>query len=125
MSIENQYKGFLIEKAPEPLTEEKGIETEKQAKMEKLESLNNSKQDLENKLNEINSEIIISKYEAEKTRGIMQGGDWDKDDNFKEDYNSTISEVAGNLNELRNEKNKIKEDLEKIDSDIKNIDQEN
>ena len=110
----NIEKGFSIEKMKKPLAEE---ETE----TKNLESLNNLKRDLENKLDEINSEIEISKYESKKTRSVMQEGGWDKNDDFKEHYDSTISEVAGNLNELRNKKNKIKDDLEKINSEIESI----
>lgn len=75
-----------------------------------------TKEDLKKKLEEIDSEIQMSKYEAHKTREIMKGSGLDKEENFKDNYDSTISEVAGKLNDLRNERNKIKAELEEIDS---------
>jgi len=92
-----------------------------QAKAEKLTALGNQKQDLESQLNEIDSKINASKGEAHETRDTMQEAGLNKDEEFKGEYNTTISEVAGSLNELRNERNRIKAELEKINSDIENF----
>lgn len=126
MNLENQAKESPIEKAKRLKAEKEAKdsnkkETESQAKTEKLDALNNSKQDLENKLDEINTQIEASRSEAHETRDTMKEADLDKDEEFKGEYDSTISEVAGSLNELRNERNKIKAELEQINSDIENF----
>ncbi|MEI6529359.1 MAG: hypothetical protein WCN88_03115 [Candidatus Falkowbacteria bacterium] len=133
MDLENQVKESPLEKAKRlkaekeskdqtKVEDEAKKQAETQANAEKLGALNNSKQDLENQLNEINSKIEASRSEAHETRDTMKEGGLDKDEEFKSEYDSTISEVAGNLNELRNEKNKIKAELEQVNSNIENFD---
>lgn len=133
MNLENQTKESPLEKArrlkaekelkDQTRTEDEAKkQAEFQAKTEKLNALNSEKQDLEGQLNDINSKLEASRSEAHETRDTMKEGELDKDEEFKDEYSSTISEVAGNLNELRNEKNLIKSKLEKINSDIENFD---
>ncbi len=126
MNLENQTKESPLEKAKRLKAEKESrdqarAEDENRKKAEKLELLNASKKDLESQLEDINSQIEISRNEAHETRDTMKEGDLDKDEDFKEDYRSTISEVAGNLNELRNEKNRVKAELEKIELEIENF----
>jgi tetratricopeptide (TPR) repeat protein len=97
-------------------------QAEVQARTEKLGALNNSKQDLEKQLEEINLKIDVSRNEAHETRDTMKDGGLDQDEEFKDEYNSTVSEVAGNLNELRNERNRVKAELEQINFNIENFD---
>lgn len=132
MDFENQVKESPLERAKRLKAEKEGkdaalaeSETKKQAeaqaKTERLNSLGSSKQDLENKLNDVDTRIENSRNEAHETRDTMKEGGLDKDEEFKGEYDSTISEVTGNLNELRNERNNIKAELEKINYDIENI----
>ncbi len=133
MNLENETKESPLEKAKRLKAEKESKdqtkaedEAKKQAEIqvrtEKLGVLNNSKQDLESKLNEINSKLEASRNEAHETRDTMKEGGLDKDEEFKDEYDSTISEVAGNLNELRNERNDIKAELERVNSNIENFD---
>ncbi|HNX10759.1 MAG TPA: hypothetical protein PKI61_01315 [bacterium] len=124
--MENQVKESPLEKAKRLKAEKESkdqakIEAESSAKAEKLGALNSQKQGLENQLDEINSKIEASRGEAHETRDTMQEAGLNKDEEFKGEYNSTISEVAGNLNELRNERNRIKAELEQINSNIENF----
>jgi|GEM_PF-2806799 len=134
MSLENETK-----QTESPLEKAKRLKAEKeardganaeaeaekqataQAKTEKLGTLNSHKQDLENQLNEIDIKIEASKGEAHETRDTMQEAGLDKDSEFKDEYDLTISEVAGNLNGLRNERNEIKTKLEQINLEIENF----
>lgn len=133
MNSENETKESPLEKAKRLKAEKESkdqvkIETEakkqadSQAQAEKMNALNSEKQDLESQLNEVDVKIEISRSEAHETRDTMKEGGLDKDEEFKGEYDSTISEVVGNLKELRNEKNRIKAELEQVDSNIKNFD---
>lgn len=133
MNLENQTKESPLEKAKRLKAEKESKDQVKmeaeakkqadaQAKTEKMNILNSQKQELENQLNEIDVKIETSRSEARETRDTMKEGGLDKDEEFKDEYQATVSEVAGNLNELRNERNLIKSKLEKINSDIENFD---
>lgn len=101
------------------------IETEIQEKLEKeqkLEELNNLKQELEKQLDEINSKLGDSKNEAHETRDIMRKDGLDQNLDYQEEYASIISEVANNLNNLRQEKNRIRAELEMVNLNIENFD---
>jgi len=132
MDTENKVKESPLEKAKRLKAEKESrdqaqVEAESQkqaeaaAKAEKLGALNTQKQGLENQLNEINSKVETSRGEAHETRDIMKEAGLNKDEEFKGEYDTTISEVAGNLNELRNERNRIKAELEQINSNIENF----
>ena len=91
MDFENQFKESPLEKAKR-LKEEKEkkdsakVEAEAQAKTEKLNNLNSQKQDLENKLSDVDTRIEASKGEAHETRDVMKDGGLDQDEEFKGEY---------------------------------------
>jgi hypothetical protein len=102
MNMENQLNESPLEKAKRLKAEKESKDqtkaedearkqAEAQVRTEKLGVLNDSKQDLENQLNEINSKFEASRNEAHETRDTMKEAGLNQDEDFKGEYESTVS----------------------------------
>ena len=119
MNLEAQIKESPLEKAKRLKAEKESKDKEKsESQAEKLENLLSQKRSLEIKLDDIDSKIEAFRSEAHETRDTMKEAGLNTDEEFKEEYNATIYEVADGLNELRNERNQILSEMKKNDLDI-------
>lgn len=126
MNLEAPTKESPLEKAKRLKAEKESKDKEKsESQAEKLENLISQKRSLEIKLDDIDSKIESFRSEAHETRDTMKEAGLNTDEEFKDEYNATISEVAVSLNELRNERNQVLVEMEKINSDIEKFEADN
>lgn len=126
MNLEAPTKESPLEKAKRLKAEKESKDKERvEGQTKKLENLFSQKKSLEIKLDEIDSKIESFRSEAHETRDTMKEAGLNTDEEFKDEYNATISEVAVSLNELRNERNQVLVEMEKINSDIEKFEADN